>query len=134
TRASDDELAHALQRVEPRRIVTVWASAGRLASLVSASQLLVVNGAGDHTVSFDIWPDPELGPTVAKPDYPQDPDMLACLLITSGTTARSKAVMSTHQTMIATGLCCGTALGITTGDLYQGAFPFFTSSALNLAC
>ncbi len=133
TRASDDELSHALQLVQPRRIVTDLASSERISTLMSADTLIVVD-SGNQASLFDAWPEPEREPAATRPDYPEDPDLLACLLFTSGTTARAKAVMHTHRTMIATGLCCGSALELTTADLYQGAFPFFTSSALNLAC
>src|SRR5690606_22703449 len=36
--------------------------------------------------------------------------------------------------MLHAGLAMGSALGLGPDDLYQGAFPFFTSSCLNLAC
>ena len=49
-------------------------------------------------------------------------------LYTSGTTARPKAVMHTHGSAIATGYAVGGAIGLNGSDVYQSAFPFFTSS------
>ncbi|WP_342641033.1 class I adenylate-forming enzyme family protein [Rhodoligotrophos ferricapiens] len=133
TRASDDELTHAITLTSPRMIVTDSRSRTRMGQLAPSARLLVVDadgaGAGDAP-----WPEPEQQGSGAELSYADDPDTLACLHFTSGTTARSKAVMHSHRTMIAAGLCCGSALGLTADDLYQGAFPFFTSSALNIAC
>lgn len=131
TRASDEELAHALELVEPSFLVTTAASVKRVAGIRHDIRVMALEEGGVGAV---IWPEPVEEPPGAQPAEPTDPDELASLLFTSGTTARSKAVMHTHRTMIATGACCAAALGITRGDLYQGAFPFFTSSALNLAC
>lgn len=49
-------------------------------------------------------------------------------LYTSGTTGKPKAVMHTHSSSVATGYSVGGAIGIKKQDIYQSAFPFFTSS------
>jgi acyl-CoA synthetase (AMP-forming)/AMP-acid ligase II len=49
-------------------------------------------------------------------------------LYTSGTTGKPKGVMHTHTSSVATGYSVGGAIGITAQDVYQSAFPFFTSS------
>ncbi|OLS40734.1 class I adenylate-forming enzyme family protein [Bacillus sp. MRMR6] len=49
-------------------------------------------------------------------------------LYTSGTTGKPKCVMHTHSSSVATGYSVGGAIGITENDIYQSAFPFFTSS------
>jgi acyl-CoA synthetase (AMP-forming)/AMP-acid ligase II len=52
----------------------------------------------------------------------------ASILYTSGTTAHPKGVIHTHASAVATGFSVGGALGLTESDVYQSAFPFFTSS------
>lgn len=52
----------------------------------------------------------------------------ADLLYTSGTTGRPKGVLHTHSSTVATGIAVGGALGLKPEDVYQSAFPFFTSS------
>jgi acyl-CoA synthetase (AMP-forming)/AMP-acid ligase II len=133
TRSSDEELSHALELVDPKFVVCAESAARRMAKSAPRARLLIINLEED-TPDYEAWPDPEHQPSGRQPERLDDPDVLACLLFTSGTTARAKAVMTSHRTMIATGLCCSLALGLSSDDLYQGAFPFFTSSALNLAC
>lgn len=52
----------------------------------------------------------------------------ASILYTSGTTAHPKGVIHTHSSAVSTGFSVGGALGLTETDVYQSAFPFFTSS------
>ncbi|WP_407520330.1 class I adenylate-forming enzyme family protein [Methylobacterium oryzisoli] len=130
TRASDEELGHALALAEPAAVACTAAGAARLARLSPAVRLLVVGeGAPAGTQT---WPEPLMSWFGAAPPEVPDPDRLGCLLFTSGTTARSKAVMHSHTTMLGAGLACGAALGLRADDLYQGGWPFFTSSPLNL--
>lgn len=131
-RASDDELGHAFQLVEPTFVVTTVADAERAARLYPAAQRLLLGAPADAP---ERWPDPEHTfdePLVDAP-VPQ-PEDLSCLLFTSGTTARSKAVMHCHRSQLFTGLAVGGGLGLTEADTYQGAWPIFTSSVLNMAC
>jgi len=120
-RWAEEELAHALALTAPSLAVSDGAGIARLQALAPDLQCLDVAARQD-------WP------KAPPPRANDDPDALASLLFTSGTTARSKAVMHSHATMLAAGRSCAAALGIESGDRYQGAFPFFTSSALNIAC
>ena len=122
-RWSDPELVHALALSEPALVVTDATGRDRLATLAPALAARSVEG-GDGFPSRDATP-------VAGEASADD---LASLLFTSGTTARSKAVMHSHATTLAAGRACAAALGLRPDDVYQGAFPFFTSSALNIAC
>jgi acyl-CoA synthetase (AMP-forming)/AMP-acid ligase II len=131
TRYADEELGHALELVEPAAVVTTSDGAHRIARLHPPARALVAGPAADDQ---ERWPEPMDEPFAALPSDPGDQSLLACLLFTSGTTARSKAVMHDHRSMIGAGLSCGTALGLTDRDLYQAGWPFFTSSALNLGC
>ncbi|RYF37148.1 MAG: long-chain fatty acid--CoA ligase, partial [Comamonadaceae bacterium] len=133
-RASDDELAHALALVEPALVVA--------GSADDADRVRALHGAACRVLRLDLpaghgdaWPEPEGAASGAlPPDTAASPQELSCLLFTSGTTARSKAVMHTHRSQLHTGLAVGGALGLTDEDTYQGAWPLYTSSVLNLAC
>lgn len=132
TRQAADDLAYCLDLIEPRLVITDAAGAGRVAAADPNLTILVVGP--EVPPGRQAWPDPaqSTGPATLTVSEPTDPDTLGALLFTSGTTARSKAVMHSHRTMIGAGLCCARALGLGPGDLYQGGWPFFTSSGLNL--
>lgn len=130
TRYADPEIGHALDLVEPDAVVASEEAATRLAGLRPGLRLLVV-GAGSES-RFERWPEPTGRSHEAVVEGAAEADTLGCLLFTSGTTSRSKAVMHSHRTMIGAGLCCSRALGLEQGDLYQAGWPFFTSSAFNL--
>jgi acyl-CoA synthetase (AMP-forming)/AMP-acid ligase II len=130
-RSSDEELGHALALIEPSVIVTQQSDADRVAALYPAARLLLVDGAPG---GVETWPEPEREfhrLTVPDDLHPEDPSVL---LLTSGTTARSKAVVHCHRSQLFTGHAIGGALGLTDQDTYQGAWPIYTSSVLNLAC
>ena len=131
-RASDEELTHAIALVDPSLIVTQTSDAARLRTLHAGVRLLVLDGVGDD----EAWPDPETTFTPVSTSVPRntDPGALSCLLFTSGTTARAKAVMHSHYSQLHAGFAVGAALGLRDTDTYQGAWPLFTSSVLNMAC
>lgn len=139
-RSADEELHHALDLVKPLLVITIGASAARIQS-VSLARLILLDAptahssvAGVSAEDADRWPEPTEVVTGEEACSESAPDDLACLLYTSGTTARSKAVMHTHRSMLAAGLAMGDSVGLGREELYQGAFPFFTSSCLNLGC
>lgn len=130
-RASNEELEHALGLIEPAFIVTNQENATRISGLCPQARLLLLDGAAGKPGT---WPEPEsefhdfVLPDVAQPEDP------SVLLLTSGTTARSKAVTHCHRSQLYTGMAIGGAIGLTDQDTYQGAWPIYTSSVLNLAC
>ncbi|QKC98324.1 class I adenylate-forming enzyme family protein [Mesorhizobium sp. NZP2298] len=130
-RASDEELGHALGLVQPSHIVTMQSGAERIGRLYPTAQLILLEGKQGEDGT---WPEPErefrqgLLPDVAASEDP------SVLLLTSGTTARSKAVTHCHRSQLYTGYAIGGAIGLTDRDTYQGAWPIYTSSVLNLAC
>jgi len=136
TRSSDDELRHALALVRPVLVVARARSAERLQAAYEARVALVDAGEAASSVSERAfrWPEPTASASVVEPSADARDTDPACLLYTSGTTARSKAVIHTHRSMLHAGLAMGAAVGLGVSDLYQGAFPFFTSSCLNLGC
>lgn len=56
---------------------------------------------------------------------------LADILLTSGTTGRSKGVMLTHGNAVATGVAVAGSLSLGPNDIYQSPFPLFTSSGFH---
>lgn len=135
TRCSDEELRHALALVRPTLVVARAAAAARLHDVYEARLALVDATADGASIAGSVqWPEPTRRTQGVEPCDEARDDDAACLLYTSGTTARSKAVVHTHRSMLHAGLAMGAAVGLDTHDLYQGAFPFFTSSCLNLGC
>lgn len=129
TRAADPEIAHALALTKPSAVVTISAAAERLRGL-GAPHLVLLDAADEA----QCWPEPTVTHIDPVAETVIEPGDLACLLFTSGTTGRSKAVMHTHRSMLATGFSSGVILDLGPQDIYQGAFPFFTSSCLNIGC
>ena len=130
-RSSDEELMHAIALVDPAMIVTQASDVARLRAMHAGTRLLVLDADG-----ADTWPDPETTHTPITEPVPRNknPGALSCLLFTSGTTARAKAVMHSHTSQLHAGFAVGAALGLRDTDTYQGAWPLFTSSVLNMAC
>lgn len=131
TRSSDDELQYAFGLVEPKYVVVPPEAAARVRKVCPDAQLLILGQSHD---SDEAWPDPEQEfHDIALPTLGQ-PEDVTVLLFTSGTTARAKAVMHCHRSQLYCGYAVGTAIGLTDQDTYQGAWPIFTSSVLNMAC
>jgi acyl-CoA synthetase (AMP-forming)/AMP-acid ligase II len=130
-RASDDELRHALELVEPSFVVTTNDAVSRVGTLFPAARRLIVDGPAGEPGS---WPEPEREfHDLALPEV-TDPEAPSVLLFTSGTTARSKAVAHNQRSQLACGFAISGAIGLTDQDTYQGAWPLYTSSVLNMAC
>lgn len=131
TRSSDDELKYAFGMVEPAFVVVTREMAERVRQTCPAAKLLIADG--EHGQD-DAWPDPEREfHDIALPELGSAEDTTV-LLFTSGTTAWPKAVMHCHRSQLYCGYAVGTAIGLTDADTYQGAWPIFTSSVLNMAC
>ncbi|MFT3955722.1 MAG: class I adenylate-forming enzyme family protein [Piscinibacter sp.] len=130
-RASDEELRHALELVEPAFVVTTREAAARVAALFPAAQRLLVDGPVGEPGS---WPEPEREFAEFVLPEPPDPEAPSVLLFTSGTTARSKAVAHNQRSQLACGFAISGAIGLSAQDTYQGAWPLYTSSVLNMAC
>lgn len=132
-RSGEEELQHALQLLEPKFIVcTSDAHAhARLGALATGAQLLVLGGI---PYAPETWPEPEAEVHgLALPALPDCEDA-SVMLFTSGTTAKPKAVVHCHRSQLFCGYAISGALGLTRSDIYQGAWPVYTSSVLNLAC
>src|SRR5690625_3372150 len=131
-RSTDNELIYVLNLIKPRYIVTTPEHADRLRRFSHEMRLLVVGMEHDGE---DTWPDPEIGLYDTEiPAVHVDAEQPSILLLTSGTTAWSKAVLHCHRSQLYAGLSVGSAIGLTSADIYQGAWPIYTSSVLNMAC
>ena len=135
TRSSAEELAHALKLVRPALVVTTTAFSKRVRSVYTAP-IALIDAPQTLVPSRDMhrWPEPTVVTELLPPRVDVSSDEPACLLYTSGTTSLAKAVVHSHSNMLHAGLAMGLAVGLGPNDLYQGAFPFFTSSCLNLGC
>lgn len=131
TRGSDEELRHAFGVLDCKMIVVPPDDAARIRGLCPSARVLVLGGpAGEECT----WPEPETefhDVDVPELGSSEDPTVL---LFTSGTTARSKAVVHCHRSQLYCGYAIGGTMGLTDKDTYQGAWPIFTSSVLNMAC
>lgn len=131
TRSSEDELKYAFGAIEPTFVVVTPDTAERVRRTCPDARLLIAGAASEEE---NAWPDPEQEfHDIALPEL-GSPEDTTVLLFTSGTTAWPKAVMHCHRSQLYCGYAVGTAIGLTDEDTYQGAWPIFTSSVLNMAC
>jgi cyclohexanecarboxylate-CoA ligase len=122
------ELERMLRRVDARVAITVdrWAGFDHAQSLRDMAPRLsrlkhrVVlghHGDGDHNFAslFEQTPWEQRHP-VALDDATEDPDAIALVLFTSGTTGEPKAALHTHNTAFAAAVGVCEAMGITASD------------------
>lgn len=131
TRSSDDELQYAFGLVDPKVVITIPAAVDRVRKTCPRARVLVLK---QSPYDNDVWPDPEQEFHDIELPALGSPEDTTVLLFTSGTTARSKAVMHCHRSQLYSGYAVGSAIGLGDQDTYQGAWPIFTSSVLNMAC
>lgn len=131
-RAGELELSQALALLEPAMVVSTESRREQIVRLAgNGTRILSLDGAQG---SDDCWPEPERVFDPQIPHFEPDPEEISCLLFTSGTTAQAKAVMHCHRSQLYAGHAVGNAMELTSSDTYQGAWPIFTSSVLNMAC
>lgn len=130
-RSGEEELQHALALLEPAFIVCIADSMTRLRALYPAARLLVLN---DAPYAPDSWPEPETEVHDLPLPVLPEPEDASVMLFTSGTTAKPKAVIHCHRSQLFCGYAISGAMGLTNDDVYQGAWPIYTSSVLNMAC
>ncbi len=118
--STPDELAALVAQATPTTVVTdadlrpavdaVLARAGSAATVVEVADLLAAPGDGR-------------GPT------PVDPDSVAVMIPTSGTTGRSKLVMQTHRSYVMAGEGFPAWVGLTAADRLMTSLPLFHVNA-----
>lgn len=117
------ELAHFFGDAQPRVVVCNPDRLGVIAALERHATVLTLDElfdrARDHETQFA---------TVQS-----QPDDLAALLYTSGTTGRSKGAMLTHRNLASNALALVDAWGFTRGDVLLHALPIFHVHGLFVA-
>lgn len=104
------------------------------AAAASPTVRLLVQAGGTAVADAVAWPHLLAAPAdVAIPadDLTEDDD--ADWLFTSGTTGSPKCVMQTHSICVADAISLSTTLQIRPDDVWQSAFPVFTSAGCHFA-
>lgn len=79
-----------------------------------------------ETISFEAWPAlVEEGRVAERPLPPPDPDDVAQLVFTSGTTGAPKGAMLTHRAMTNAARVAAVRFGLHPGDVYVNTIPLF---------
>ncbi len=122
------ELAYLFGDAEPAVIVCDPGAAERIAALrPEAAVLTLGNGAGTL-----------LDRAIGQPDnfdtVRSQPDDVAAILYTSGTTGRPKGAMLTHRNLASNALALVDLWGFTRGDVLLHALPIYHVHGLFVAC
>jgi acyl-CoA synthetase (AMP-forming)/AMP-acid ligase II len=135
TRYFGEELQYILQHCEAKGIVTSNQHLPKILEVIDSCQnieFIIVVGEiisqSGHLIKMYPFEELRKNPNENDPAILVEAHDDSDWLYTSGTTGRPKGVMHTHSSSVATGYAVGGAIGITSHDIYQSAFPFFTSS------
>ncbi|MDA8746761.1 malonyl-CoA synthase [Litoreibacter sp.] len=125
-----DELSYFITDATPKLIICDESSAGPMQTLADQTnaQVLTLNADGSGSLTQASTAHPTQFPTV-----PRDPDDLAALLYTSGTTGRSKGAMLTHENLASNARVLTEAWQITNADTLIHALPIFHTHGLFVA-
>ena len=122
------ELAYLFGDAEPAVIVCQPESAERVAALRPEAVVLTL-AAGQGTLLERADGEPDDFATVTS-----QPDDLAAILYTSGTTGRPKGAMLTHRNLGSNALALVDCWGFTRGDVLLHALPIYHVHGLFVAC
>lgn len=130
TRFSVPELRAAIEAMDCGFLVHETAAQGTVDRIVEGTDLfagrLIQVGPGGN------WAACLASGLAASGGFPDlDENEIADILLTSGTTGRSKGVMLTHANAVATGVAIAGGLDLGPQDTYQSPFPLFTSSGFH---
>ncbi len=95
-----DDLAHQMRDAGARFVCTLpplLAKVREAAALAGCGHIVLIGGEAEGTISFDSL----LACTGPEPEVPDDPDAVAALPYSSGTTGRAKGVVLTHRMIVA---------------------------------
>ncbi|MDL5157758.1 acyl-CoA synthetase [Actinomycetospora termitidis] len=128
TRLAADEVAFAVADTEPRVLVTApdVSSAAMLTSSgsMAAVTTLEVGGTHDEVIATSDRADPVV----------TDPDDLAVLMFTSGTTGRPKAACLTHANLTWNALDVVVDVDLASDEVCLLSAPLFHAAALGMTC
>ena len=125
------EVAYFIANAEPRVVVGRPEAAAMLQALV-ADRAGVVHTLDDRGGGTLLEASGAVAPEF--PIAPCQPDDLAAILYTSGTTGRPKGAMITHGNLAANGLTLHQAWGWQPGDVLLHALPIYHAHGLFVAC
>jgi malonyl-CoA/methylmalonyl-CoA synthetase len=117
------ELAYFFGDAEPRVIVCNAAHLGAVAAIAGTATVLTLDELDDRA---------QTQPATFATVYSQ-PDDLAAILYTSGTTGRSKGAVLTHRNLASNGLALVGIWGFTRGDVLLHALPIYHVHGLFVA-
>ncbi|MBP1847267.1 acyl-CoA synthetase (AMP-forming)/AMP-acid ligase II [Rhizobium petrolearium] len=134
-RFADRELVAAIEDMDCVALAYGKEFAARVSAFIPtlavAPRLRIQVGAGADGDALD-WQTLMDAGRADRSGFPEvGEDDLADLLLTSGTTGRSKGVMLTHGNAVATGVAVAGGLSLRPDDIYQSPFPLFTSSGFH---
>jgi acyl-CoA synthetase (AMP-forming)/AMP-acid ligase II len=120
-----DEIAHQLRDSRAKLLVTVSAFLDRARAAVASAdvevgEIVVMDGAEGFPSLRDL-----LATTADPPQVSIDPDDLAVLPYSSGTTGLPKGVMLTHRNLVANILQAQAVLDVPPGSRILAVLPFF---------
>ena len=121
------ELAYFFDDAKPRVIVCRPEALGAVATLAGGATVLTLD-AGGGEIGDRARAQPASFHTVTS-----QPDDLAAILYTSGTTGRSKGAMLTHRNLASNALALVGAWGFTRGDVLLHALPVYHVHGLFVA-
>jgi malonyl-CoA/methylmalonyl-CoA synthetase len=121
------EVAHFLTDATPRVLVADPARAAVLAPAAGGAAVLTLDAAGQGTLAA------AADAAAPRPAVARDPDDLAALLYTSGTTGRSKGAMLSHDNLLSNARALVELWQITGRDVLIHALPVFHTHGLFVA-
>ncbi len=127
---TEAELDHFVEDSGAAMLVCDPARADGLADMAAArgAQLRTLGADGTGTLIAAAESQPEVFPTV-----PREPDALAALLYTSGTTGRAKGAMLSHANLLSNARVLTEAWAFTVADTLLHALPIFHTHGLFVA-
>ena len=130
TAYTGDEVRYFVEDATPRLIVCSSAKASDMAALAAdvGAQILTLDADGTGTLTDGLDGMPAAFDTIAR-----DPDDLAGLLYTSGTTGRSKGAMMSHDNLLSNAQSLVDLWQITRQDILVHALPIFHTHGLYVA-
>jgi malonyl-CoA/methylmalonyl-CoA synthetase len=121
------ELDYFFTDAEPRVIVCDPARESEVAALAGAAAVVTLDAEGNGSLMLGATDAADLEPVACEPDD------LAALLYTSGTTGRSKGAMLTHRNLVSNAQALRETWGFTGADVLLHVLPIYHTHGLFVA-